>query len=136
MISRFLHLSVTILASPRSRRDLHSQVAQPSHGTVVSSSWPTRPHHASAPALVPQGNIRKPDAIATRLAAIFFDLTWTSPFLFRWYRTPRQTQLAAMLEIGQVYVLLGTFAVIFILQRLSAFRQEERAIGCGSDVKQ
>ena len=41
-----------------------------------------------------------------------------------------------MLEIGQVYVLLGTFAVIFILQRLSAFRQEERAIGCGSDVKQ
>lgn len=35
-----------------------------------------------------------------------------------------------MLESGQVYILLGTFALIFILQKFSAFRQEERAIGC------
>ena len=41
-----------------------------------------------------------------------------------------------MLESGQVYILLGTFAVIFILQRLSAFRQEELAIRCGSSFKQ
>ncbi len=34
-------------------------------------------------------------------------------------------------ESGQVYyILFATLAVIFILQKFSAFRQEERAVGC------
>ncbi|KAI1786708.1 cytochrome P450, partial [Ganoderma leucocontextum] len=37
--------------------------------------------------------------------------------------------LTVMLEGVQVYVLLGTFAAIFILHKLTAFRREERAIG-------
>ncbi len=38
-----------------------------------------------------------------------------------------------MLESGQVYILIGTLAVIIILQKFTAFRQEERAVGCVRD---